>query len=496
MPCRVPELFVSKLEARVPLYPIDSHTNDFVPLSRRYAFRPGARFAGILGPDTIAEIASLRDVHFGRIYTAGLVLYAWLGQAAGPDKTCRSAVLRLAIVSMHLGRQACSTATGGFCRARAKLSPLFVRDLTVRLGEEVEAAAPKEWLYKGRPVILVDGTLIRLPDTPENLKKYPQQTHQVPGTSATSMRLVLMIALATGVLLGAAQGAYKGKGTGEMSLLHELLAGVRSNDLLVGDRYYGSYHLLSMLRVAGADGCFRLSTGRQTHFLDGTAIGGDEDDRIQVWLKPTTRPRGVDAEQWNRVPETILVRVLRYEVKRKGFRCKEVNLVTTLTDADSNRKADRANLYKERWSVELDIRAIKRAMEMHEMTSKTPQRIETDLWVHLLHYNLVRRTMAQAAWDKGRKPREVSFTETARVLNEFGDALRRGEIDEATRTKAITAIKVGNRSGRYEPREVKRQPRKYKERKKARAERREERVTDPEGEKGRKGGGKNRATRR
>ena len=478
------------------MYPIDSHPNDFVPLSRRYAFRPGARFAGILGPDTIAEIASLRDVQFGRIYTAGLVLYAWLGQAAGPDKTCRSAVLRTVTVLRLLGRQACSTATGGFCRARAKLSQLFVRDLTVQLGEEVEAAAPTEWLYKGRHVTLVDGTLIRLPDTPENLKKYPQQTHQVPGTSVTSMRLVLMIALATGVLLGAAQGAYKGKGTGEMSLLYEMLAGVRANDLLVGDRYYGSYHLLSMLRAAGADGCFRLSTGRQENFLEGTAIGGDEDDRIQVWQKPTTRPKGVDAEQWEMVPETIVVRVLRYEVKRKGFRCKEVYLVTTLTDANFHSKADLAGLYQERWSVELDIRAIKRAMEMHEMTTKTPELVEADLWVHLLHYNLVRRTMAQAAWDKGRKPREVSFTETARVLDEFGDALLRGEMDEETLTKAITAIRVGNRPGRYEPREVKRQPRKYKELKKGRAERRVELLTDPEGEKGRKGGGKNRATRR
>ena len=484
------------------MYPIDPPANDFVPLCRRYAFRPGARFAGLLGPDTIGEIARLRSVRFGRLYTAGLVLYAWLGQAAGPDKTCRCAVLRLVTVLHLLGREACSTATGGFCRARAKLSLAFVRALTLQLGEQVEAAALPEWLYKGRRVLLADGTLINLPDTPENLKQYPQQKHQRPGTSATSMRLVLLIALATGVLLGAAHGSYKGKGTGEMSLLRKLLAGVRAGDLLVGDRYYGSYHLLSTLRAAEADGCFRLYDGRQKTFLDGTALGGDEDDRLQVWLKPTTRPKGVDREEWALVPETIVVRVLRYEVKRKGFRCKEVYLVTTLTGAKAHSKADLAGLYEQRWSVELDIRSIKRAMKMHEMAGKTPERIEADLWVHLLHYNLVRRTMAQAAWDKGREPREVSFTETARVLREFGDSLMRGEMDEATLTKAITTIRVGNRPGRYEPREVKRKPRKYKELKKARAERRRDLLTDPEGGKGgkggkgRKGGGKHRATRR
>ena len=82
------------------------------------------------------------------------------------------------------------------------------------------------------------------------------------------------------------------------------------------------------------------------------------------------------------------------------------------------------------------------------------------------------------------------------MLNEFGDSLMRGEMDEGTLTKALPAIRVGNRPGRYEPREVKRKPRKYKELKKARSERRVELRTDPEGEKGRKGGGKHRATRR
>ena len=478
------------------MYSSDSHTADFAPLCRRYAFRHEARFAGLLGPDSIDEIARLHSVRFGRIYTAGLVLYAWLGQAAGPDKTCQCAVLRLVTVLRLLGREACSTATGGFCRARAKLATLFVRDLVLQLGEKVEAAAPTEWLYKGRRVLLADGTLIRLLDTPENLQKYPLQKHQRPGTSATSMRLVLLIALATGALLGAAHGPYKGKGTGEMSLLREASAAIRAGDLVVGDRYYGSYHLLSTLRAAKTDGCFRLYAERQKHFLEGEAIGGDEDDRLQVWTKPTTRPKGIDREEWASVPDRIVVRVLRYTVNRKGFRCKEVYLVTTLRDAGVHRKTDLADLYEQRWSVELDIRSIKRAMNMHEMAGKTPERVEADLWVHLLHYNLVRRTMAQAAWDVGRKPREVSFTTTARVLAEFGDSLLRGEMDEGTLTKAITAIRVGNRPGRFEPREVKRKPRKYKELKKARSQRRAELETDPEGEKGRKGGGKQRATRR
>ena len=82
------------------------------------------------------------------------------------------------------------------------------------------------------------------------------------------------------------------------------------------------------------------------------------------------------------------------------------------------------------------------------------------------------------------------------MLREFGDLLMRGEMDDSTLTKALTAVKVGNRPDRYEPREVKRKPRKYKELTKSRAERRAELATGQEEAQGRKGGGKDRATGR
>lgn len=477
------------------MYPINPSANGFTPLCSRYAYRPGGRFAGLFSPDFFQAIADAHSTRFGRTFDAAVILYGWLGQSAGPDKTCMAAVLRIMSVCLLLGRAACSPNTGAFCKARAKLPESFVRELAVTLGERVETFAPDDWLYQGHRVLIADGTLVRMPDTPENLQQYPQQSHQKPGTSATCMRVVLLLALATGMLMDASYGPYSGKGYGEMSLLRNLFGGVRKGDLLLGDRYYGSYHLLHSLRVVGADGCFRLSVGRQKYFGEGQAIGDDEYDRLQVWMKPC-RPKGVAAEEWALVPERITVRVLRYSTRVRGFRCKEVYLVTTLTDAQVYTKDDLAGLYRQRWNVELDIKSLKRTLGLHESACKTPELVRVDLWVHLLHYNLTRCAMAQAAWDKGWQPRQLSFATATKVLRELGDGLMRGEVDERTLTKALTAVKVGNRPDRYEPREVKRKPRKYKELTKSRAKRRAELATEQEEPQGRKGGGKNRATGR
>ena len=200
------------------MYPINPSANGFTPLCSRYAYRPGGRFAGLFSPDFFQAIADAHSTRFGRTFDAAVILYGWLGQSAGPDKTCMAAVLRIMSVCLLLGRAACSPNTGAFCKARAKLPESFVRELAVTLGERVETFAPDDWLYQGHRVLIADGTLVRMPDTPENLQKYPQQSHQKPGTSATCMRVVLLLALATGMLMDASYGPYSGKGYGEMSV--------------------------------------------------------------------------------------------------------------------------------------------------------------------------------------------------------------------------------------------------------------------------------------
>ena len=74
-----------------------------------------------------------------------------------------------------------------------------------------------------RPVRLVDGATVTLPDTADNQELYPQPCSQQPGLGFPLCRLVGIICLASGVVLNAAMGPCQGKGSDEQSLLRTIL---------------------------------------------------------------------------------------------------------------------------------------------------------------------------------------------------------------------------------------------------------------------------------
>jgi hypothetical protein len=484
-------------------YPPPSGQSTFALLAAAFAYCPGARFTGLLGPAFFQDLADRHAVHFGEgekdTYNPAVTLWAWLGQILSPTKSCVAAAARLVVLCCRLGRQPCSYNSGAYCKARAKLPEGFLRDLTLGLGQRIEAHAEQPWRWRGRTVKYADGALLQVPDTEANLQQFPQQRRQKKGLSSTTLRVVVLLAFATAALTRAAYGPYRGKGSGEMSLLLQIVDGIDEDDILVGDRYYGSYLLLALLQGRGADGCFRLPVSRQADFHAGIRLG--EDDYLQSWDKPC-RPRTVDKETWDSLPGQIRVRVLRVAITQPGFRGKEVYVVTTLTDAAAHRKEDIGSLYFGRWNVELDLRAIKQGLGLSLLSCQTPAMVRKEMWVHLLQYNLVRCAMAQAAFDKGLQPRQLSFAAAANLLNAFRDMLSAGGKDaEPMREVISTALaqqRVGNRPGRFEPREIKRRPRKYKELKKTRAQRRDElvRQQDQADRPKKKGGGKDRATGR
>ena len=94
--------------------------------------------------------------------------------------------------------------------------------LVRRTGREVEGRAAADWLWKGRRVLLVDGTTASMPDTPRNPDVFPQPGSQGAGLGFPLVRMVAIIALATGVVLDLATGPYRGKETGETALFRQL----------------------------------------------------------------------------------------------------------------------------------------------------------------------------------------------------------------------------------------------------------------------------------
>jgi IS4 transposase len=53
--------------------------------------------------------------------------------------------------------------------------------------------------------------------------------------------------------------------------------------------------------------------------------------------------------------------------------------------------------YRARWNAELDLRSLKRTMQMDVLRCKTPELVGKEIWTHILAYNLIRTIIAQAA---------------------------------------------------------------------------------------------------
>jgi hypothetical protein len=437
------------------------------------SFRTLLRTFGQDGTTPLSDLLSAEDIEQAcreegvcfapaahHVWTPALTVWALLSQCVSDSKSCVAAVARALVLRVGLGLPACSSATGAYCKARAKLPVAILRRLATQVGAELERQAPAGWRWKGRRVLLADGTTASGPDTPENQAEYPQPRTQKPGLGFPLIRLVVLLGFATAALVDAAIGPWSGKEAGETSLLRELLDGILAGDVLVGDRAYGSYWLMAELRKRGADGAFRLHQSRHYDFSTGRSLG--HDDHVVEWVRPA-RPDWMDRATYLATPKTMEVREARFRVNRAGYRSREIIVATTLLDAEAYGKEDLADLYGHRWRVELDIRDIKQTMKMDVLRGKTPEMLKREIWAHLLAYNLTRQVMAQGAMGAGLSPRQVSFAGAKQTLDAFRAALQGGEGDEwgrlaAAVLTAVAARRVGRRAGRCEPRQVKRRP--------------------------------------
>jgi Transposase DDE domain len=464
----------------MPSYPIVPVGSRFTTALQAFAHDPQASFQS-LPQEQLQRLAQQEQLDFAAdpdcVWTPGITLWAFLTQALSGSKSCVAAVARVLVLLVALGRTPCSANTGAYCKARAKLAVPFLRRLTEEVGAAVEDLAPPSWQWHCKRVLLVDGLEVTAPDTPDNQQVYPQPGSQKPGLGFPMIRVVVLLAFATACLIGAEFGPHHGKETGETALFRQLLDHLRAGDVTVADRYYCSFWMIALVLARSADVVFRLHQRRRYDFSKGQRLGPD--DHLVVWTKPAQRPDWMDEPTYAAFPETIKIRELRFRVQRRGYRSQEIVVATTLLDAQVYAKSDLEDLYGQRWHAELDIRSIKQTMGMDQLSCKTPEMVQRELWVHLLGYNLVRKALAEAAWEQGLCPRQLSFAAGLQILEAFRWLLLCGpaEARAVLRTAVLLALathRVGNRPGRCEPRCVKRRPKQYPRLMKPRAQARAE----------------------
>lgn len=323
----------------------------------------------------------------------------------------------------------------------------------------MQNALQKHYLWRDREIKLIDGsTLSMQEDTKKNQATYPQPESQKAGLGFPIARIVAVISYTTGAVLDLSMGQYSGKETGEHALLRELISMFNKGDVVLADSYYASFFLCATLISMGVDFAFPMHSARNYDFRKGTKLG--KKDHIVAWEKPV-KPSWMDQKAYDVYPNKIKIRELEVMQKTPGFKSKKRVLVTTFLDPKNVSKNDLNDLYGYRWSVEIDLRAIKDTMNMGVVGGKTPEMVYKEIWARLLAYNLIREIMLKAAIAHKKNPRELSFKLALQVIDSFSQRGLLSNIDEKIYLdllKIIAYKKVGNRAGRSEPRRVKRRP--------------------------------------
>jgi putative transposase len=429
----------------------------------------GLPFADVLTEQTIAQAFAdagvpnrQGDLDDDTIYTPALTLWAFLSQTLhqGINRACRATVARVIVLCVALGQKPCSADTGAYCRARDRLPLPVIQLLTQQLAAGCERQVPASWLWRGLHVHLVDGTTVSTPDTVPLQAEFPQPTTQAEGLGFPLIRMVVIMSLATAMLEDMAMGPYAGKETGETALFRQLMEGIAAGDVVLADRYFCSYFMIALLQELGIHFVGRIHQCRDYDFRRGRRLG--RQDHIVTWMRPV-RPEWMDQATYDRMPLTLQMREVGVQVNQPGFRVESLVVVTTLLDAERYTREDLAELYQQRWHVELDIRSIKISMSMDVLRCKTPEMVRKEIGTCLLAYNLIRQTMLQAALLAERSPRQMSFAAALQKI-----AASYGTIVVIEEAKALVLIQVhlrdlgkdlvGNRPNRVEPRKIKRRP--------------------------------------
>lgn len=349
---------------------------------------------------------------------------------------------------------------------RPFVAPSAVVQARQRLGEDVVRLMFEKtqqlWFGKlplshwnGLTLMAVDGTLWRMPDTPENDSAFGRTANANTCSEWPQVRMVCQMEVTSHLLSAVAFASVSD--SGETDLAAQLVAKTPDHSLTIMDKGFYALGLLHLWQSTGTERHWMLPLrkGAQYHVVRKLGAG---QDLVELKLSPQAK------KKWHDAPDTLTARLISKEVNGKT-----VQILTSMCDPLRYPKADIVDLYSQRWEIEHGFREMKQHLLNNELTlrSKKPELVRQELWGVVLAYNLLRFMMAQMAYSlKGVEPYQMGFKQSALYLRSQLSILpgvspgRLPRIIEGIVGMAAGFVLPGRRQRHY-PRAVKKRPQRY-----------------------------------
>jgi len=399
-----------------------------------------------------------------RSYTRWRTFWCMLWQILHPEASGREVVRQLQTLFALEGGPEISEEDGAYCRAKKRLALTEFAKALAATAKAADEQAPPTTLLEGKPLKAVDGSTLTLADTPKNRACYAPLPCGHENTPVFPvMRIVVLFSVLSGAITALAQGSMH---VSELALFSSLTAQLASGDILLGDRGFGSYPVIAWLRQSlGVD-----FIGRSTRSTDGRRrlkrLG--KNDWLILWENKTAAPSPwLSAAQWLGLPREMTLRAIKGRCYQKGFRVRQVTLVSTLLDPQRYPAQEILQAYLRRWRLEMCLDDLKTTLKMDMLRGRSPQMVQKEAYTRLIAHNLIRCTMAQAATEYSVALERISFKGTLDALRHFSQGMARARSKKrrghlwAKLLKALAADLIPLRPGRREPRAIKRKKTKY-----------------------------------
>jgi hypothetical protein len=399
-----------------------------------------------------------------RIFSKETTFWAFFSQIIDADGGCTEVVKKLKTYLGFNGESSLSVSSGSYCKSRKKLMESDLVEILNHTATSFHVNSEDQPL-SGRRVIVIDGTGLSMPDTPVNQAEWPQISSQKTGCGFPTIRVLGCFDLATGAVLSYAVGNKKNH---ELPLLRQQQDTFEEGDIFLGDKGFCSFYDVEWLRKKSVDSVIPLA--RRIPKTEQTCIQKlANNDLLIYWKRPAwykTAP--LPKDEWNQLPNVLILRQIKVDVKQPGFRVKSFYIITTLLDPQINSAKDIADLYYRRWSVELFFRDLKTTTKMEILRCKSPAMIRKELLMYFIAYNAIRHLIYEAAHAYEKDPMRLSYKGALQALRQAEVYFNRAAHcpTEILRIReilhdSIRTTTIPFRPGRSEPRCLKRRPKPY-----------------------------------
>ena len=334
-----------------------------------------------------------------RRFPAEYALWTVIGMGLLQDRSIKEVVnhLNLVLPDEKNGSRRTKLTSSAVVQARDRLGAQPLEALFHQTAAVWASNSADQHRWRGLAVYGVDGTSLRIADTPDNEQAFGRPGSGRAPSAYPQLRLVALMVLRSHLLAGLSIGHWRDS---ETTLAKPLWEQLPERSLTVFDRGFVSYS--AFLRIqTGAPERHWLTRTKKNIKWDVVKSLGANDDIVEITVSRPTR------RDHPELPEKITVRAVRY--RRRGFQPQV--LLTSLLDAKAYPRKEIVKLYHERWEIELGFDEIKtHTLERLEaLRSRAPERVIQEVWGLALGYNLVRLEMERAAKRIGVPPPRISY---------------------------------------------------------------------------------------